>query len=69
MSLGDLAAAYRIPHLEVGDVDGLRRAVTSPVGLQIVEVRTDRDRNAALHDRLRDAAAAAVADLALGRDG
>jgi 2-succinyl-5-enolpyruvyl-6-hydroxy-3-cyclohexene-1-carboxylate synthase len=69
MALGDLAAAYRIPHLEVGDVDGLRRAVTSPAGLQIVEVRTDRDRNAALHDRLRDAAAAAVADLALGRDG
>ncbi len=69
IALADLAAAYRIAHVEVSDVEELRNALKAPVGLRIVEVRTDREQNAALHDQLRDAGAAAVAALELGRDG
>jgi 2-succinyl-5-enolpyruvyl-6-hydroxy-3-cyclohexene-1-carboxylate synthase len=66
MVLADVAAAYQVEHVLVSTVAELRDALALPPALRIVEVRTSRDANAALHDRLRDTAAAAVAALRLG---
>jgi 2-succinyl-5-enolpyruvyl-6-hydroxy-3-cyclohexene-1-carboxylate synthase len=66
MVLADLAAAYQLGHVLVSTAEELRAAVAEPVGQRIVEVRTDRAENAALHERLRTTAAAAVAGLRLG---
>jgi 2-succinyl-5-enolpyruvyl-6-hydroxy-3-cyclohexene-1-carboxylate synthase len=69
MVLADVAAAYQVGHALVSTVDELRAALAAPDGLRIVEVRTDRNENAALHERLRETAAAAVAGLRLGSTG
>ncbi|HEX3908412.1 MAG TPA: 2-succinyl-5-enolpyruvyl-6-hydroxy-3-cyclohexene-1-carboxylic-acid synthase [Mycobacteriales bacterium] len=69
MRLADLAAAYRISHAEVRDVEALRSHLVSPAGLRIVEIRTDRTSNQQLHDRMRAAATSAVAGLRLGSNG
>jgi 2-succinyl-5-enolpyruvyl-6-hydroxy-3-cyclohexene-1-carboxylate synthase len=53
-----LATAYRIGHLQVTTAGQLAEALAAPDGLRIIEVRTDRAANAALHARLRDVAAA-----------
>jgi 2-succinyl-5-enolpyruvyl-6-hydroxy-3-cyclohexene-1-carboxylate synthase len=66
MVLADVATAYQLGHALVSTTEELRAALAAPDGLRIVEVRTDRAVNAALHDRLRDTAAAAVAALRLG---
>jgi 2-succinyl-5-enolpyruvyl-6-hydroxy-3-cyclohexene-1-carboxylate synthase len=66
MVLADVAAAYQVGHVLVSTVAELRAALALPPALRIVEVRTARIENAALHDRLRDTAAAAVAALRLG---
>lgn len=56
-----LAAAYGVGHTLATTKDEFAHEVAlAPKGLRIVEVRTDRAANAALHDRLRAAAAAAV---------
>jgi 2-succinyl-5-enolpyruvyl-6-hydroxy-3-cyclohexene-1-carboxylate synthase len=69
MVLADVAAAYQVGHVLVSNGDELRNALAAPDGLRIVEVRTDRGENAALHERLRETAAAAVAALRLGSSG
>jgi 2-succinyl-5-enolpyruvyl-6-hydroxy-3-cyclohexene-1-carboxylate synthase len=57
-----LAAAYHLSHHEVKDADQLNAALAEPPrGIRLVEVRTDRRDNAALHQQLRGAAQAAVA--------
>jgi 2-succinyl-5-enolpyruvyl-6-hydroxy-3-cyclohexene-1-carboxylate synthase len=61
--LADVAAAYQVGHVLVSTPAQLQAALAAPGGLRIVEVRTDRGENAALHDRLRAAAASAVAAL------
>jgi 2-succinyl-5-enolpyruvyl-6-hydroxy-3-cyclohexene-1-carboxylate synthase len=63
MVLADVAAAYQVGHVLASTLSELRAALAMPGGLRIVEVRTDRSENAALHDRLRAAAASAVATL------
>jgi 2-succinyl-5-enolpyruvyl-6-hydroxy-3-cyclohexene-1-carboxylate synthase len=66
VSLRRLAAAYDVQHALASTTDELAAALTERGGVRIVEVRTDREANARLHDRLRDIAAAAVR---LGRSG
>jgi 2-succinyl-5-enolpyruvyl-6-hydroxy-3-cyclohexene-1-carboxylate synthase len=66
MVLADVAAAYQVGHVPVSTVEELRAALALTTALRIIEVRTDRVANAALHDWLRDTAAAAVAALRLG---
>ena len=56
MSFAKLASAYEVEHLLVTDPDELARTLPpthGTGGLRIVEVRTDRTANAALHARLR----------------
>jgi 2-succinyl-5-enolpyruvyl-6-hydroxy-3-cyclohexene-1-carboxylate synthase len=55
-----LAAAYRIHHRRATTVEELVAAAAPGEGLRLVEVRTERAANAALHARLREVAAAAV---------
>jgi 2-succinyl-5-enolpyruvyl-6-hydroxy-3-cyclohexene-1-carboxylate synthase len=66
MVLADVAAAYQVGHVLVSTVSELRAALELPAALRIIEVRTDRLENVALHDRLRGTASAAVAALRLG---
>jgi 2-succinyl-5-enolpyruvyl-6-hydroxy-3-cyclohexene-1-carboxylate synthase len=49
-----LAAAYGVPHRLVSSADELADALSTFGGLRIVEVRTDRGENAALHARMRE---------------
>jgi 2-succinyl-5-enolpyruvyl-6-hydroxy-3-cyclohexene-1-carboxylate synthase len=66
MVLADVASAYQVGYHLVSTVEDLRVALTQPPGgVRIVEVRTDRHENAALHEELRRAAATAVAGLRL----
>lgn len=56
-----LAAAYGVGYtLAATAAEFGQEIAQQPKGVRIVEIRTDRDANAALHDRLRAAAAAAV---------
>lgn len=55
-----LAAFHRIGHELVTDASGLARAVSTFDGVRIVEVRTDRDDNVALHEKLVEAVATAL---------
>jgi 2-succinyl-5-enolpyruvyl-6-hydroxy-3-cyclohexene-1-carboxylate synthase len=66
MVIADVAAAYQVGHVLVSTVAELRAALALPAALRIIEVRTGRTANAALHERLRETAAAAVAALRLG---
>ncbi|MEU4702238.1 2-succinyl-5-enolpyruvyl-6-hydroxy-3-cyclohexene-1-carboxylic-acid synthase [Nonomuraea dietziae] len=62
VDLGYVAAATGTPYRLVEDISDLPKAVRGE-GLRIVEVRTDREPNAALHGQLRDAAQAAIREL------
>jgi 2-succinyl-5-enolpyruvyl-6-hydroxy-3-cyclohexene-1-carboxylate synthase len=53
MSLERVAAAYDVEHTLVTTGHELAAALPSHRGVRIIEVRTDRAENAALHDRLR----------------
>jgi 2-succinyl-5-enolpyruvyl-6-hydroxy-3-cyclohexene-1-carboxylate synthase len=62
VDLARLAAAYDVGHCHVRTASELATALAAPPrGVRLVEVRTDRRENAALHDRLRAAGAAALA--------
>lgn len=64
VDLAALAQAYGASHHAATDPDDVTKAVASAgtgTGLRIVEVRTDRAENVALHRRLRDTVAAALA--------
>jgi 2-succinyl-5-enolpyruvyl-6-hydroxy-3-cyclohexene-1-carboxylate synthase len=51
-----------VGHIAVATADELAAALAAaPCGLRLVEVRTDRAANAALHRRIQAAAAAALA--------
>lgn len=64
IDFAQLAAAYHLSHHEVKDADQLSIALAEPPrGIRVIEVRTDRRDNAALHQQLREAAQAAVAEL------
>ncbi|MDT7539794.1 MAG: 2-succinyl-5-enolpyruvyl-6-hydroxy-3-cyclohexene-carboxylate synthase [Actinomycetota bacterium] len=59
--LSQVVAGYGGNHRVLSHVEELNGAVTTtPKGLQVLEVRTDRRENATLHRRLSEAAAAAV---------
>lgn len=53
MSLERVAAAYDVEHTLVTTAEELATALSSYGGVRIIEVRTDRTENAALHERLR----------------
>jgi 2-succinyl-5-enolpyruvyl-6-hydroxy-3-cyclohexene-1-carboxylate synthase len=53
MSIAKVAAAYDAGHVLVHTADELAESLASYGGVRIVEVRTDRAENAALHERLR----------------
>ncbi|MDI9581623.1 MAG: 2-succinyl-5-enolpyruvyl-6-hydroxy-3-cyclohexene-1-carboxylic-acid synthase [Thermobispora sp.] len=59
VDLGHVAAAHGLPYTLVGDIGELPRAIKGD-GLRLVEVRTDRERNAAIHAAMRDAVRAAI---------
>lgn len=59
VDLGYLAAATGTPYTPLSAIEDLPKAIRGE-GLRIVEVRTDRERNAVVHAALRDAAQAAV---------
>ncbi|WP_068923492.1 2-succinyl-5-enolpyruvyl-6-hydroxy-3-cyclohexene-1-carboxylic-acid synthase [Planobispora rosea] len=59
VDLAYAAAATGTPYTFVGDPDQLPKALRGE-GVRIVEVRTDREANAALHAAMREAARAAV---------
>ncbi|MEU4724301.1 2-succinyl-5-enolpyruvyl-6-hydroxy-3-cyclohexene-1-carboxylic-acid synthase [Nonomuraea dietziae] len=62
VDLGYVAASTGTPYRLVEDISDVPKAVRGE-GLRIVEVRTDREPNAALHGQLRDAAQAAIREL------
>jgi 2-succinyl-5-enolpyruvyl-6-hydroxy-3-cyclohexene-1-carboxylate synthase len=53
MSLDRLAAAYDVDYTLVATTDELAAALSSYGGVRLIEVRTDRAENAALHGQLR----------------
>jgi 2-succinyl-5-enolpyruvyl-6-hydroxy-3-cyclohexene-1-carboxylate synthase len=59
VDLAHVAAAHGLPYTLLESMGELPKALRGE-GLRIVEARTDRNANAALHARLRDAAHAAV---------
>jgi len=59
VDLGYVAASTGTPYTLLTDIADLPKAIRGE-GLRIVEVRTERDSNAALHARLSEAARAAV---------
>jgi 2-succinyl-5-enolpyruvyl-6-hydroxy-3-cyclohexene-1-carboxylate synthase len=59
VELSYIAAAHGLPYTRVESASGLSKALTGD-GLRIVEARTDREANAALHGRMRQAAQLAV---------
>jgi 2-succinyl-5-enolpyruvyl-6-hydroxy-3-cyclohexene-1-carboxylate synthase len=54
MSLERVAAAYEVEHRLVTTADELAEALSSYGGVRIIEVRTNRADNAALHQQLRE---------------
>jgi 2-succinyl-5-enolpyruvyl-6-hydroxy-3-cyclohexene-1-carboxylate synthase len=59
--LAQLVSAYGGNHERLATVEDLETAIaTAPKGVRVLELRTDRRTNAALHRRLSEAAAAAV---------
>ena len=65
VDLAHLAAAYGLPYTPLAAMSELPAALRGE-GLRIVEARTDRAANAALHARLREAAHAAVRSAVSG---
>ncbi|WP_405085199.1 2-succinyl-5-enolpyruvyl-6-hydroxy-3-cyclohexene-1-carboxylic-acid synthase [Microbispora sp. NBC_01389] len=61
VDLGYLAAASGLPHTVVQETDELSKALKGD-GLRLVEARTDRARNAAVHVAMREAVRAAMRD-------
>jgi 2-succinyl-5-enolpyruvyl-6-hydroxy-3-cyclohexene-1-carboxylate synthase len=59
VDIASIAAAHGIPYTRLETIDELPKAMVSD-GLRIVEARTDRAENAALHARMREAAQKAV---------
>jgi 2-succinyl-5-enolpyruvyl-6-hydroxy-3-cyclohexene-1-carboxylate synthase len=59
VDIASVAAAYGVPYARLEAMDGLGKVMAGE-GLRIVEVRTDRAANAALHARMREAAHKAV---------
>lgn len=59
VELAHIAAAHGIPYKRLESAPGLGRALAGE-GLRIIEARTDRELNAALHVRMRQAAHEAV---------
>jgi 2-succinyl-5-enolpyruvyl-6-hydroxy-3-cyclohexene-1-carboxylate synthase len=59
VDIASVAAAYGVPYARLEAMDGLAKVMAGE-GLRIVEVRTDRAANAALHARMREAAHEAV---------
>lgn len=59
VELGYVTAATRTPHTLVEDISELPKALRGE-GPRVVEVRTDRESNALVHARLKDAAQEAV---------
>jgi 2-succinyl-5-enolpyruvyl-6-hydroxy-3-cyclohexene-1-carboxylate synthase len=53
MSLEQIAVAYNVDYTEVRTAADLTTALSSYGGMRIIEVRTNRAENAALHERLR----------------
>jgi 2-succinyl-5-enolpyruvyl-6-hydroxy-3-cyclohexene-1-carboxylate synthase len=54
VSIETLAAAYGVPHRLVSTADELAESLSTFSGIRIVEIRTDRQDNAALHAQLRE---------------
>ncbi|GAB3895110.1 hypothetical protein GCM10027612_47390 [Microbispora bryophytorum subsp. camponoti] len=61
VDIGYLAAASGLPYTLVEDPEELSRAIKGD-GLRIVEARTDRVSNAAVHAAMREAVRAAMRD-------
>jgi 2-succinyl-5-enolpyruvyl-6-hydroxy-3-cyclohexene-1-carboxylate synthase len=59
VDIASVAAAHGVPYARLESMDGLSKALSGE-GLRIVEARTDRAANAALHARMREAAHEAV---------
>ncbi len=59
VDIASVAAAHGLPYTRLETVEEVPRAISKD-GLRIVEARTDRVANAALHARMRDAAHKAV---------
>ena len=59
VDIASVAAAHGVPYARLDSMDGLAKVMAGE-GLRIVEARTDRAVNAALHARMREAAHAAV---------
>jgi 2-succinyl-5-enolpyruvyl-6-hydroxy-3-cyclohexene-1-carboxylate synthase len=59
VDIASVAAAHGLPYTRLEAMDGLAKVMAGE-GMRIVEVRTDRTANAALHARMRDAAHEAV---------
>ncbi|HEX6469648.1 MAG TPA: 2-succinyl-5-enolpyruvyl-6-hydroxy-3-cyclohexene-1-carboxylic-acid synthase [Streptosporangiaceae bacterium] len=68
VDLAHVAAAHGLPYTLVRAMGDLPKALAGE-GLRIVEARTDRTANAALHARLREAAHAAVRTVLAVRTG
>ncbi|MES9543492.1 MULTISPECIES: 2-succinyl-5-enolpyruvyl-6-hydroxy-3-cyclohexene-1-carboxylic-acid synthase [unclassified Actinomadura] len=62
VDLEAVAAAHGVPYRRLGTAAELPKALAGE-GLRIIEARTDREANAALHADLRKAAQAAVRDI------
>jgi 2-succinyl-5-enolpyruvyl-6-hydroxy-3-cyclohexene-1-carboxylate synthase len=54
LDLAEVAATYGVPHILVTTSDELTTALSEYGGIRLVEVRTERGENAALHARLRE---------------
>jgi 2-succinyl-5-enolpyruvyl-6-hydroxy-3-cyclohexene-1-carboxylate synthase len=59
VDIASVAAAHGVPYTRLESMEGLSKALSGE-GLRIVEARTNRAANAALHARMREAAHAAV---------
>jgi 2-succinyl-5-enolpyruvyl-6-hydroxy-3-cyclohexene-1-carboxylate synthase len=59
VDIASVAAAHRLPYTRLEAMDGLAKVMAGE-GLRIVEARTDRAANAALHAQMREAAQDAV---------
>ncbi|MQA86804.1 MAG: 2-succinyl-5-enolpyruvyl-6-hydroxy-3-cyclohexene-1-carboxylic-acid synthase [Streptosporangiales bacterium] len=68
VDLAALAAAPHVPYARLTRMSELPKLIDGK-GLRLIEVRTDREENAALHARLRAAVAAALEKAGLTRTG